>query len=109
MTEHSKVLALHITCVVVIATCFALSATVFKDTPAVAQILTGAALWLYGKLGFKPAKSVFERLVQTLDPSEVVQIMSSRPPAPSRGGVYPAAGRPPLVAPVPAGKKSVEP
>jgi hypothetical protein len=90
MTDTKPLLVLHASCFSVIAACFALSATLFKGQPEVAQILTGGALWLYGKLGFRPAKSVFDRLVASLEPSEVVQILSCRPPLAARtSGVQP--------------------
>lgn len=92
MTSEGKLLALHLSCVLTIVGCFTLSESVFRASPMIAQALVGAGFFLWGKLGFKPARSVFERLIQALEPAEVEQIMSTRPP--------------PLVIPAPPQRRS---
>lgn len=80
MTQEAKLLALHAVCVITIITCFALSATLFSGQPVISQALVGAGFFLWGKLGFRPSRTVFERHVQALEAGEVVRILSSRPP-----------------------------
>lgn len=81
VTGKNSTLALHAGCILLIAVCLALAFTVLKPYPQESAMLIVCAGWLYGKLGFKPANSVLENIIQTLEPARVEMIMSQRPPA----------------------------
>lgn len=77
-----KMLAVHVGCAVVIALCFVVASTVLKDNQMAANALEGLGWWLWGKLGFAPAKALQARLVeralQTMEPGEIARL-SQRP------------------------------
>lgn len=97
-----KLSVLHVVCVAVIAGCYALAFTVLKDNEEAATVLCGAATFLWGKLAFKPANALIEKIVQSMEPEEVVALKSRTPP--------PAVGAPMLsivpAPPPPAGEQS---
>jgi hypothetical protein len=83
MTDQTKLLVVHGACVLVIAALFAVAYTVFRGQTIPAGLLVGLGFWLWGKLGFKPAQVVLERIVfkqlgVSLDDAKV---LTTRPPA----------------------------
>ncbi len=93
-----SLLAVHAVCVIVIVGTFVLAGTVLKGQPLLGGLTVAAGAWLWGKLGFRPAQVVLERvLVSKLGVGfgEVEQLVreSARPPAPPPPiGAPPAAG-----------------
>lgn len=81
MDSKTLTLAVHGGCVLVIVLCFLVGETALAHEPVLARVVEGLGVWLYGKLGFKPAAPVLERIMQKLDPERVELIMSQRPPA----------------------------
>lgn len=77
----NETLLVHTACLLTIALSFTLALTVLKPYPVPATILLGGALWLWGKLGFKPANPVLARILQQLEPAAVAAL-SQRPPSP---------------------------
>jgi hypothetical protein len=90
MTEAQKMqlLVLHTGCVLVICLCFALAElsplhdVVMFSTPLLSRALEVAGFFLWGKLGFKPADPVLDKIIASMEPARVEQIMSQRPPPP---------------------------
>lgn len=82
MTEKNQTLLVHAVCIMVICCCVGLSLLPqLAATPLVGHMLIGAATLLYGKLCFKPASPVLNRIIAKLEPERVEMIMSTRPPA----------------------------
>lgn len=82
MTEKNQTLLVHAACLLAIAFAITLSLLpAIQSQPLVAQLLVGAAAWLYGKLTGKPAAPVLNKIIAQLEPERVEQIMSQRPPA----------------------------
>jgi len=96
MDNRTAVLAVHAVCVIVIAGCFVLAGTVLRGQPLAAAGVVGVGAWLWGKLGFKPAQVVLDRvLVKQLGVTlDEVQRITSRPAPPA-----PAPTAPPEVTP----------
>lgn len=82
MDPKNETLLVHTACLLTIALCFTLSFGWLRPYPVPAGILCGGALFLWGKLGFKPADPVLARILQQLSPVEVA-VLSTRPPAPA--------------------------
>lgn len=83
LTEQGKLLVIHAACVLIIGALFVFAYTVFRGQIVPAGLLTGLGFWLWGKLGFKPAQVVLERVVMkqlgvSLDDAKV---LTARPPA----------------------------
>lgn len=76
-----KVSLVHIGCVALILLCAVVSFTILKGQTEAQVLVMSCACGLYGKLGFKPAKSVQEALVLAMPPAEVERIQSMKPPA----------------------------
>lgn len=91
MKENIQLLFAHIACAALILACFWLSTTVLKDQPQLGHIVVGLGLFLWGKIGFKPAAAVVDSILQTLTPAQVRKVQSIHPPPP------PAAPPPALV------------
>lgn len=95
MTDQLKTLAVHAGCVLAICVCFALGelsplrAALVAGVPVFSLALEAAGFWLWGKLGFKPAAIILDRILQRMEPARVEQIMSQRPPAPPPAGATP--------------------
>lgn len=100
MSEKLQTLAVHAACVFVICVCFALAELTSLRTvwimdfpsvnvpglhsvhvPVLSRVLEVSGFFIWGKLGFKPAQVVLERLLQGMDATRIEQIMSQRPPA----------------------------
>jgi hypothetical protein len=94
MNEKMQMLFAHIACVTLIVACFWLSTTVLKDQPQLGQVVIGAGLFLWGKIGFRPSDPVVETILESLTPKQVRKVVtaSHRPP--------PLAAVPVMVAPV---------
>jgi hypothetical protein len=89
-----KLSVIHIVCVALIVACYTLAFTLLKDNDEASTVLCGAATFLWGKLGFKPAKALLEKIIQSMDAEEVVAIKSMVPPqspAATRLSIVPAA------------------
>lgn len=88
MNEKLQTLLVHMGCVVIIGGCFALAEltplhTVLISGVAVfARALEVAGFFLWGKLGFKPAEVIMNKLLLQMEPERVERIMSQRPPPP---------------------------
>lgn len=83
---NAKALALHAACVLEIVGCFVLAGTVLREQPLLGALVVGAGAWLWGKLGFKPAQAILERIVYRqlgveLDDVKRLVGESLRPPA----------------------------
>lgn len=97
MTEKHKTLLVHAGCIALIALCVWLS-TLIKGTDDLAlelrAALVGSALFLWGKLGFKPASPVLDRIVQRLVEREPVRMarLTSKPPPAAAGARIPPEG-----------------
>ena len=85
MDAKNETLLVHTACMLTIALSFTLALTLLKPYPVPASILTGGALWLWGKLAFKPASPVLANILQQLGPAQVATL-SQRPPAPAIAG-----------------------
>lgn len=83
MTDATKTLIVHAACVAVIAACFWIAGTALHGQPMLAGLVIGVGAWLWGKLGFKPAQVIFERIVakQLGVPFDDVRALTTRPPA----------------------------
>jgi len=81
-TGRGILLGIHAGCVGLIVGCFVLSATLLKGQTFYAGCVCGVGFWLWGKLGFKPAQVVLERMIyKQLGVSlDDVRQMSARPP-----------------------------
>jgi hypothetical protein len=85
MSDEMKLLAVHAGCVLTIAACFALAelTPLAKAMPVAARVLEASGFMLWGKLGFKPAEVVVERIIAGMDPARV-DALSKRPPPPEQ-------------------------
>lgn len=85
MTEQRQTLLVHAGCIALLALCVWLS-TLIKGTDDLSlelrAALVGSALFLWGKLGFKPANPVLDRIVRKLVEREPVRVarLTSKPP-----------------------------
>jgi len=79
MDTKPATLLIHAGCVVTIAACITVSATLLQPYPIAALTVTGAGFWLWGTLGFKPAAPILDAIVQKLAPADVVRLISQRP------------------------------
>lgn len=86
MNEKLQSLAVHAACILVICGCFALAeltslrTALISGQPMFSRALECAAFLLWGKLGFKPAEVILNRLLLQMEPARVERIMSQRPP-----------------------------
>jgi hypothetical protein len=90
MTEKTQLVFAHAACLAAAALAFWLSSTVLKPYPEAGHLLVGAALWMYGKIGFAPAAAVVESILKRLTPEQVGRVLaraSSRPPPMAAGDV----------------------
>jgi hypothetical protein len=85
MTEQNKTLLVHALCVLIIGGCCVIAGTVLKGQPLLAGCVVGLGAWLWGKLGFKPAQVILDRIVvQQLGVTlEQAKSLTARPPAPA--------------------------
>jgi len=90
MNEKMQLLFAHIACVALIVACFWLSQTVLKDQPHLGQIVIGAGLFLWGKVGFRPSEAVVDLILEHLSPKQVRKVKSIHPPAPAEVAAPPA-------------------
>lgn len=80
MDTKTQTQLVHLACVLTIALCLTLAFTVLKPYPEPAAMLFALSVFLYGKLGFKPASPVLAGILAKLDPIQL-QALSQRPPA----------------------------
>jgi hypothetical protein len=83
MSDKTQVVLTHVACIAVSAFVFWLVTTQLQSEPYLGNMLIGAVLWMYGKIGFAPAAAVMERLLERLTPEQVGRVLaraSSRPP-----------------------------
>lgn len=72
---------IHLGGVALIVVCAVVAQLVLKDAPVLQALVIGCATFLYGWLGFAPAKPVQEQIVRRMSEAEVERIQSSKPPA----------------------------
>lgn len=87
-----QTLAVHAVCVLIIAACTAIAASPWlQGQTALQWLIIGAALWLWGKLGFKPAEAILDRiLVDKIGVTlQTAKQLTQRPPAPAPTDVPP--------------------
>jgi hypothetical protein len=94
MTPNKNVLTIHIIGAGVGAACFALGLYISAKVHAeIGGAIIGAGFFLYGKLGFKPAGPILDRILERLaerEPERVARLTSKPPPAaPATGEVTP--------------------
>lgn len=89
MSEKLQVLLVHAACILVICICFwlaeltPLKIVMIGGQPVLSRALECSGFLMWGKLGFKPAEAILAKIITSMEPAKVVQIMSSRPPKPT--------------------------
>lgn len=93
MKQEQQTLLIHAGCILLIALC-AWLATLIHGTDetalALRAALVGSACGLWGKLGFKPANPVLNKILEKLaqrEPERVLQALTNRPPPQAMLGV----------------------
>lgn len=84
MKTDKFVLAIHVLGAIAIAGCVWLAVGPARNSPELVAVVTGVALWLYGKLGFKPAGPILDRIVAKLaeaEPDRVARLTTRPPPS----------------------------
>lgn len=86
MKPETQTLLVHAGCIALIALCTWLALQIHgtgETELTLRAALIGSALFLYGKLGFKPASPVLDRIVERLaqkEPERVQRLTQSPPP-----------------------------
>jgi hypothetical protein len=84
-TNKPAVLGIHVAGVAVMVACFVLGLYVSaKLHTEIGAIIIGAGFFVYGKLGFKPAAPILDRILASLaehEPERVARLASKRPAA----------------------------
>lgn len=94
MKENLQVLAVHAACVFVICVCFYLAELTplrtvtfaflpgpLSTAPILSRALECAGFLTWGKLGFKPAEAIVERMIANMSIAQVTKVLSVKPPA----------------------------
>lgn len=86
MKPETQTLLIHVGCIALIALCVWLSTLISGDSELALEsraLLIGSAVFLWGKLGFKPANPVLDRIIERLvqrEPQRVQRLTSNPPP-----------------------------
>ena len=98
-----KVILIHVACCALLVASVVLRVTLLKPWPELGGALISAVLFVWGQAGFKPSTPVLARVIATLEPQKLDQLLSRRPAA--AGNTL--SSRPPA-APSPATMREVE-
>ena len=86
MKPETQTLLVHVGCVALLALCVWLSTLIKGDSEYALEaraLLIGAAAMLWGKLGFRPANPVLDRILTKLvqrEPERVARLTNNPPP-----------------------------
>jgi hypothetical protein len=95
-----KVILIHIGCCALLIGAVVLRVTLLKPWPELGSTLISAVLFVWGQAGFKPSNPVLARVIATLEPQKLDQLLSMRPAA-AGNSLHPRApdSSPPASAP----------
>lgn len=85
-----KVILIHIACCALLLVAVVLRVTWLKPWPEIGSALISAVLFVWGQAGFKPSTPVLARVIATLEPQKLDQLLSLRPAA-AGNSLHPAS------------------